>query len=409
MRAPRLAATLAAIVFACPGFAADGDPAKDKVLLREGRPMEVLIESEAGDKITYRTIAGGQVVEKRAREVLSIVYGGMTEGEWKAGAEARAGGRYEEAADRFSGVAGGEREWQKVYGAMAAGECLELAGKPAGAAEEYAKVVAGFPKHRLWLDACYRQGMALALAKKDAEAGKIADELTAYGKKNNLSPAEARAAAIRAAAAYVKNGAKDTKFEEHIRKAVLRASDEPDTWFHFNLWLAGAYRDANRGRDALRTIDAMLPALDGDPVRRAQALFIKGMSQIDSDPQGAIVELLKLDCIPYGTAAQLIEARATAGRLLIDQAKALRGENDARKKEIAGELEATARVVLSAAANAPGDHPAKAKAKELLDAVTPKPPPPPPAAAPATAASAAAAKSAASAAAAKPATPAAAR
>lgn len=405
MRAPRLAATLAAIVFACPGFAADGDPAKDKVLLREGRPMEVLIESEAGDKITYRTIAGGQVVEKRAREVLSIVYGGMTEGEWKAGAEARAGGRYEEAADRFSGVAGGEREWQKVYGAMAAGECLELAGKPAAAAEEYAKVVAGFPKHRLWLDACYRQGMALALAKKDAEAGKIADELTAYGKKSNSSPAEARAAAVRAAMAFAKGGVKDGKFREHLRKAILRSSDEPDTWFHFNLWQAGAYREGGETRDALRTVDGMLQYLDGDPVRRAQVLFIKGMSQIDSDPQGAIVELLKLDCIPYGTAAQLIEARATAGRLLIDQAKALRGENDARKKEIAGELEATARVVLSAAANAPGDHPAKAKAKELLDAVTPKPP----VAAPATAASAAAAKPAASAAAAKPATPAAAR
>jgi hypothetical protein len=408
MRAPRLAASFTAVTLAiaCPGFAADGDPAKDKVLLREGRPMEVLIESEAGDKLTYRTIAGGQVVEKRARDVLSIVYGGMSEGEWKAGAEARAAGRYEEAADRFSGVAGGEREWQKVYGAMAAGECLELAGKPAAAAEEYAKVVAGFPRHRLWLDACYRQGMALALAKKDAEAGKIADDLIAYGKKANSSPAEARAAAVRAAMAFAKGGVKDGKFREHLRKAILRSSDEPDTWFHFNLWQAGVYREGGETRDALRTVDGMLQYLDGDPVRRAQVLFIKGMSQIDSDPQGAIVELLKLDCIPYGTAAQLIEARATAGRLLVEQARALRGENDARKKEIAGELEATARVVLSAAANAPGDHPAKAKAKELLDAVTPKPPPPPPAAVPATAA---AAKPAATAAAAKPATPAAAK
>lgn len=403
MRAPRLAATLAAIACACAGLsAADGEPAKDRVMLREGRPMEVLIESEAADKISYRTIAGGQVVEKRAREVLSITYGGMAEGEWKAGAEARAAGRYEEAADRFSSVAGGEREWQKVYGAMAAGECLELAGKPAAAAEEYAKVVAGFPKHRLWLDACYRQGLALALAKKADEAGKLADDLTAYGKKANSSPAEARAAAVRAAVAFAKGGIKDTKFQEHLRKAVLRASDEPDTWFHFNLWLAGAYRDGNATRDALRTIDAMLPSLDGDPVRRAQTLFIKGMCQIESDPQGAIVELLKLDCIPYGTAEQLIEARATAGRLLVDQAKALRGENDARKKEIAGELEATARVVLSAAANAPGGHPAKAKAKELLDAITPKPPPPAAAATPAASASAAAPKPAA----ATPATPA---
>lgn len=406
MRAPRLAASFTAvtIAIACTGFAADGDPAKDKVLLREGRPMEVLIESEAGDKITYRTIAGGQVVEKRARDVLSIVYGGMAEGEWKAGAEARAAGRYEEAADRFSGVAGNEREWQKVYGAMAAGECLELAGKPVAAAEEYAKVVAGFPRHRLWLDACYRQGMALALAKKDAEAGKIADDLVAYGKKANSSPAEARAAAVRAAMAFAKGGVKDGKFREHLRKAILRSSDEPDTWFHFNLWQAGVYREGGETRDALRTVDGMLQYLDGDPVRRAQVLFIKGMSQIDSDPQGAIVELLKLDCIPYGTAAQLIEARATAGRLLVEQARALRGENDARKKEIAGELEATARVVLSAAANAPGDHPAKAKAKELLDAVTPKPPPP---AVPATTA---VAKPAATAAAtAKPATPAAAK
>jgi hypothetical protein len=145
-------------------------------------------------------------------------------------------------------------------------------------------------------------------------------------------------------------------------------------WYHFNLWLAETVLAAGESRDLQRTVDAMLPALDGDADRRARIQFIKGMSLVESDPQGAIVELLRLDCLPVGTAARLAEARATAGRLLVDQAKALRAEKDERKLAIAQELEATARLVLTAAANGPGDHPAKAQAKALLATIEiPKP------------------------------------
>lgn len=373
MRAPRLVllAAFAACTCVIASANAEEEGGRDTVLLREGRSMEVLMESEAFDKITYRTAANAQPSQRRTREILRIEYAGMAGGDWKAASGLRAAGRFAEAAERFAAVAGGEAEWQKVYGGLAAGDCLELAGKPAEAAKAFATVAETFPKHRLAVDAGYRLGMALALAGKVAEAGKAADALVAAGKALNASAPEYRAFAVRAAA-YAKSKGKglDKDFDQLARKAMLRPADDGDVWYHFNLWLLNAYLEGKRGRDAARLADGMLPALAGDMQRTAQVQFLKGTALIDEDPQGAIVELLKLDCLPYGPEAQVCEARWQAGRLLVEQAKALREE---KKPEIAAELEATARVVLKAAAAASIDSPLKAKARELLKALEPKP------------------------------------
>jgi hypothetical protein len=360
-----IVATIACALAMLPaGLGAADDEVKDRVFLKEGRTIEGTVESEGAEEVTYRTAGNAQPGKKRGREVLRVEYGGMTgEGDWTAGVIARDQGRYDEAADRFSVVAQGEREWQKVYGGLAEGEALELARKYADAAARFAAVATDFPKHRLALDAQYRAGMALALAGKADDAQKVADTLAEIGKKNPAG--ESRANAVRSAAfAAAKNKG---KFDEFTRKTIFRPGDEPEVWFHFNLWLADALRLDGRGKEAARIADGMIGQLDANPARKMQAVAIKGQCLVDSDPQGALTELLKLDVLPFGSEDQKCEARFQAGRLLLAEVKALRLDpKDERKMATAVELERTARLVLQAAADSTSASPAKIQAKDLL-------------------------------------------
>lgn len=360
-----LVATIACLLFAAPGaiFAAD-DEVKDRVFLKDGRTIEGTVDAEGAEEVTYRTAGNAQPGKKRGREVLRVEYGGMSgEGDWTAGVTARDQGRYDEAADRFHIVSLGEREWQKVYGSLAEGEALELARKYDDAAATFAAVAKDFAKHRLALDAQYRAGMALALAGKADEAQKVGDELTEIGKKNPAG--EARANAVRSAAFFAAKN--KGKFDEFTRKTIFRPADEPEVWFHFNLWMADALRLDGRGKDAARIAEGMISQLDGNPARKMQAVAIKGLCLVESDPQGAITELLKLDALPFGSEDQKCEARFQAGRLLLAEAKALRLDpKDERKMTTATELERTARLVLQAAAESTSAAGAKTQAKDLL-------------------------------------------
>lgn len=364
---PLLTASLALLISLSPLVAADL-PDKDRILQKTGPVIEAAeVVSETAENVTYKVTANAQPGTKRASAILRIDYAGMHAGAYAAGAAALARGAYDEAADRFHQAAQGEHEWEKVYGSMSEGEALELAQHYADAAKAYQGVVSGFPKHRLFLDALYRLGMNQAWA-KDAGATKTADDLSNLAKGTIGQPAESRANAIRAVAALVAGN--QQKFDEYAKKTVLRAADEPDTWFHFTLWLADAYRLNGKAKDAARIIDGMLPQLDSDPARKAQALGIKGLALIETDPQGALIELIKLDVLPFGSEEQRCEARFQAGKLLINEAKTLAAApdtaKDERKTAFVAEMNATARMLLQASSDSLTASPAKAQAAALL-------------------------------------------
>ncbi len=351
----------------CTLVAADGID-KDRLIQKSGPPIEATeVVSETAENVSYKLTANAQVATKRSGTIQRIDYAGMKSGSYAAGVTAMNRGAYDEAADRFHQVAQGEREWEKVYGAIAEGNALEQSKHYADAAKAFATVVTGFPKHRLALDATYRMGMNQAWA-KDPAATKTADGLTELSKGPIGQPAESRANAIRAAKALT-DGV-NLKFEEYGKKTIFRPSEESDVWFHFNLWLADAYRQTGKGKDAARVIDSMLPTLDNDPARKAQAIGIKGLALIDTDPQAAVVELLKLDVLPFGSEELRCDARFNAGKLLLAESKALAANpdtaKDERKTAFVKDLERSARMVLKAAADSPTTQPSKAQAETLL-------------------------------------------
>ena len=348
--------------------AAAENPDRDRIIQKAGPAIEATeVVSETAESVSFKLSANAQLSTKRSNTITRVDYAGMRSGSYAAGMTAMSRGAYDEAADRFHQVAQGEREWEKVYGAMAEGNALEQSKHYADAAKAFQTVATGFTKHRLALDAIYRMGMNQAWA-KDVAATKTADDLTALSKTPVGQTAESRANAIRAAQAFA-NGV-TLKFEEYGKKTVFRPSDDAEAWFHFNLWLADAYRQNGKGKDAAKVIDSMLPTLDGDPARKAQAIGIKGLALVESDPQAALVELLKLDVLPFGSEELRCDARFNAGKLLLSEAKTLAANpdtaKDERKSAFVKELQNSARIVLKAAADSSTDQPSKAQATTLL-------------------------------------------
>lgn len=343
-------------------------PDRDRIIQRSGPVIEVVeVVGETAENVTYKITANAQPGTKRSTAILRVDYAGMRSGSYLAGVESLNRGAYDEAADRFHQSASGEREWERVYGSMAEGDALELGLHYAEAAKAFQAALTAAPKHRLALDAKYRLGMNLAWA-KDPEAAKVVDELSVLSKGTTGQPAESRANAIRAAIAL--NAGNVMKFDEFSKKAVLRPTDEPDAWFHFNLWVAEAYRKAGKAKEAARIVDSMLPALDADPARKAQALGIKGLALIEIDPQAALIELLKLDVLPFGSEDQRCEARFHAGKLMLAESKALAANpdtaKDERKSAFVKELDRGARTLLEAASDSLTSNPAKDLATTLL-------------------------------------------
>lgn len=355
------------------GHAADD---KDIIVRKNGTRIAGYIETENTAGIWYRTIKPsgdapqGKPNQVKLNELASLTYAGMDGGSWAKGQSERDAGNYEAAAEFFNQLAtGGSREWEKVYGAIAEGECWELAKKHGDAAKAFSVVVKGFggdpaakpplPAHRLWLDAKYRLGMAYAQA-KNAEADKIAQELEEQGKKEGLSAAESRANAIRAAR-FAADG-NLTKFSEFMKKATVRSFDEPEVWFHFKLFCAESLRQSfKKGKEAAQIYREILNGLGDDPARQAQISLGLGLTLMENDKESALIELLKLDVLPYGSPDQKCEARYNAGRLLWESAQAIKSNAEAMKDErkagFVKDTERAARLVLTAAADGPPKNP----------------------------------------------------
>lgn len=371
---------ITAFVFGSTLQAADD---RDLILRKNGTRIAGYIETENTAGVWYRTLKpssdtpNGKANQVKLNELTSIVYTGMDSGAWAKGQAERDAGNYEAAAEFFNQLATtGTREWEKVYGSIAEGECWELAHKYSEAAKAFAVVVDGFagdatkkiPAHRLWLDAKYHLGMAYAQAKNPA-AEKIAGELEELAKKEGLGAAEARANAIRSAKFAAE--ANLPKFTEFMKKATLRSFDEPEVWFHFKLFCAESLRQTfKKGKESSAIYREILNGLGDDPARQAQISLGLGLTLIENDREGALIELLKLDVLPYGSPDQKCEARYNAGRLLWETAQAIKSNADAMKDErkaaFVKETERAARLVVSAAADGPPKNSNVELAKALL-------------------------------------------
>lgn len=365
---------------------------RDIIFRKNGTKIAGFVETETTAGIEYRTIkaAPGGIQTKpnllKSNELDRVEYVGMDGGAWKKGLTEREAGNFEAAAEFFNQLATtGQREWEKVYGSMAEGECWELAHKYSDAAKAFAVVVTGFagnptatppiPPSRQWLDAKYRYGMALAQA-KDAQAAKVADELDAQGKKESNSAFDARANAIRAALAGADGNA--GKFTEFMKKATLRSFEEKEVWFHFKLFSAETLRTAlKKPKDAASIYREILNGLGADPARSAQISLGLGLTLVETDKPAALIELLKLDLMPYGSPDQKCEARYNAGRLQWDEAQVVKANSDAmkdqKKADFVKELERSARLLISAAADGPAKNPNVELAKALLASFGPDP------------------------------------
>jgi tetratricopeptide (TPR) repeat protein len=365
---------------------------KDRIVRKNGAAMPVYVESENAVEVLYRSIRlppgvpGGQPNKFKVSELDHIVYNGMDAGHWSKGVEDRETGNYDSAAEHFAQlVETGTREWEKVYGAINEGECLELGGHFSEAAKAYGLVVTGYagnpeakppvPPNRFWLDSKYHYGMCLAEA-KSPDAAKVADELEALGKKDNVLGAETRANAVRAAIANADGNL--AAFTGYMKKVLFRSQDEREVWFHFKLFCAESLRlGFKNGKEAAKIYREILTGLGNDPSRQAQVSLGLGLCLMDNDRQGALIELLKLDALPFGSADQKCEARFNAGRLLWDEAQALKGVADFAKDErrvtFAKDTERAARLIVAAATEGPAKNPNVALAKSLLSSFGPDP------------------------------------
>jgi tetratricopeptide (TPR) repeat protein len=373
------AATLAALAAGSPAHAQDN---RDKVYFSGPNPFLCYVVNEGSEDISFRMSKEGPIQHKPTSQLRSVVYSGMVEdGYYKKGKEEQTRGNYEDAADLFSQLAasGKPGSWEEVYGDLANGDCLELAEKYADAAASFKKIVdeAAFdkddktqPRHRLWLDACYREGVALAEAGKSADASLIVDGLVAYAKQPNCPRPSAVDNCIGAIKVAIDAAAgKPDGMSDDMIHVNFRSSEDPDIWFHFNIFRATAYLNLKQPAKALEILSDMSSDdyLVRNPSRQSQVEVLRGSCLFDSDPEGALVALLKIDVMPYGSEDERCEARALAGQLMVGEADRIKDTKDERQADFKKELMRTARLLLGAAAGSTSTSKFKADAKAALD------------------------------------------
>ncbi len=344
---------------------------RDVIILRANNQSKLaVIDSERPGVLLIRMTSNSPVSEQRLSEVASWTYRDMADGYWPQAVQAREQGRLAIAADMFNALsATGDREWMKVYGAYNEGICWELLGDWTKAAEAFGRAAAIEPAHRLAMDAQYRQGFAYARLKNEAEASKIADALDEIAKKDRNKGAEARARAIRATLAY--NGGKADELKKEGRAAVFPREDI-EVAVQFGTFFADAQRQLGLLREAHSEYERLLAIRELDAATRVplQLGFAKTLLD-EGDQASALVELLRIDALPYGTVDQKCEVRYLAGKLLaagIVEAKTKGELTEALKAQ-----ERTARLLLNAAANSSSGLTARSAAATEIEALGPDP------------------------------------
>ena len=345
---------------------------RDRVVLR-GNSFPAIVEHETRDGIEYKvTPSQTNLQTRRWSEVIEIVYAGMDGGNYLAGMQAMSAGRYEEAAVRFSTLASGAtREWEGAYGYYRLGEAWEQAGEFQEAANSFGSLATAYPNHRFWLDALYRQGINLART-SSPDAQTVIDALLNFRATN---PAAGRGPEFRAKAieAVITAQKGDVSGARRLANSVALSPRDGDTWFHWGFFWAGFLYEQGEYKTAAQQYQRMLSQVGDNPVQRAQLSLGLGVSLANGggDKAEALMELLKLDTLPYGSAAQRCEAQYWAGRLLVEEGQATMDDESARISDFAKVQIERGKVLLNAAANSISDHPTKSLAEGLLASLEP--------------------------------------
>lgn len=346
---------------------------RDTIILRANNQRQLaIIDSERTGLLITRATANSQPREQRLSDIASWTYREMADGYWPQAIQARDQGRLAIAADMFNALATtGEREWMKVYGAYHEGVCWELLGEWEKAADAFGRAAAVEPAHRLAIDAQYRQGFAFARLKNDAEATRIAGELDAIAKKDRNKSAEARARAIKATLAFNGGQAEDLKREG---RAAVFPREDIDVAVQFGTFFAEALRQLGQLREARGEYERLLAFRELDAASRVplQLGFAKTLLD-EGDTASALVELLRIDALPYGTVDQKCEVRYLAGKLLAAEVLAAKAEKPAAVSDAVRAQERTARLLLNAAANSSSTLTARSAASTELEALGPDP------------------------------------
>jgi len=360
---------------------------RDEILLKTGQKRQCWIIEETPDALGFIMAASTPKQTVSMRDVKSWAYSEMKAGYYAAGVEERDRGRLEDAADRFgqlAGTASTGRKWMFYYGRFNEGLCLGMAGKYAAAAQAFAELnkEGDYKNHRLWLDGRFQEGYNYAMAKDAEKAIKIADALIDFGRKKPLPTAEYRGSAIKAVLFAMQGDL--GKAEAEFPKVKTNAQDEPDFWFQFNLFFADKQREGGRVKEAENKYRNLLirDFVERDPAKKTQVALGLGLCLMQTDKPSALVELLKIDALPYGSPDQKCEARFHAGRILLEElAEGRKAETiDPRRRDYLKSLERSIRLLLVAASDSTATVPSREQAKGLLDGMGPDPeaPPPPP-------------------------------
>ena len=349
----------------------------DAILRLDGSrfAVDVTVITEGVEKVMYKR---GNTPPRpvNTREISRVVYEGTTgDTAWARAVEARTAGNFAEAATQFQAIAENPaaREWELFYGSFQAGENWELTKDWAKAAAAYKPGVVKVPGHRYALDLRYRYGFALALSASAAGAEQVASDLAKAGADPavmNSSMYSTRAAAIRAAIAGAAGDA--SKVRDLAQKAgAMSAKDSRETYAHFNFWLADWLRQNNKPRDAIAILDRIAVEYAGDPGKLSEVQLLRGLCLVETDPSAALVELVKIDLMPFGSEDGKCEARWHAGRLLAKEADDLAKNADSDPKKLATvtALQRAARMILSAAVDSTSSSPARVQAHELLQTI----------------------------------------
>ena len=334
---------------------------KDTILLTDGTTVRGMVENEGVEFIKVRMRKDLPTKDFRPKDIERIQYAGMSSGAFAKGSQALSAGDFEAAAEAFGRVAtNAVREWEQAYGGYAYGNALEKSGDYAAAADAFVAVIEGVPEHKIYQDAAYRAGVALARSDRSDKAQEIADALVVYGRDVGGKGAKLRADAIGAAIALAQG---DFRGADKMARTAnrMRYKNGPEAWYHWNqLWTA-ALLEKGDADAAVNRYTEMFNVLSVDPVRRstvclqlAQALIEKG------DDMGALVYLSYLDSLPFGTQAERTVAAYQAGRIVL--ARAETAEDSVQKANSV----AQAKLLLETAVSAAGNAEAVAEAEKLL-------------------------------------------
>lgn len=357
-----------------------GEPAqeaqfyKDRIVTIE-RTIQGMVVEETIDTVFYLQQGQAQPFKVK-RSILKepIFFEGMGEGLYKVGMEAKKTGNYLDAATRFQELAAigqsSKRQWALAYGLFLTGDSFELADKFDLAAKAYNDLCERAPKHPLWLDARYRQGLCLARlgGNKLEDAKKLIEAIRTYGKEYGLivgiTPVEQRAKAIEAAIQVAEGKVQDA---EQTAIAVQFQASAGENRIHWKRYWANFLleKDQKRALEAFKELEALVAS---DPAAAATCAIGYARALAETGQRAAaIVQFSLLDALPYGSADQRCIAQYHLGRLLLEMADALQKADPDKSGEQVTNNRLQAISALKACANAPSNRPERQLGKDLLE------------------------------------------